>query len=110
MNAPHAIWQKPLFLALVVLSVAGAACAGNRESLPSGAGAAGDSIQWSRPWHGEGKLVPSAADAQASLPFQMVTPRVPDGPRRIFLPPEHRIPQLMAVWFVYSSAQYGWVW
>lgn len=67
---------------------------------------------WQRPWHGAGTLVATPAEAQAHLPFHMVRPHVPDGLRGIYLPPaaEHRRPSLMAVWFTYKSARYGWVW
>jgi hypothetical protein len=99
-----------LWLALAVLMIGAVACAasgGAQKALTGGEAA----DFWSQaPWHGGGVQVASPADAQQQLPFHMLTPRAPDGLRGIYLPPGGRPSDLMAVWFVYKSAKYGWVW
>jgi hypothetical protein len=92
--------------ALVMLGVLAAGCGSSGNA----GGAPEDEVDWTHPWHGQGVQVASAAHAQPSLPFQLRTPGGPDGLEGIFLPPQARPFQLMAVWFVFTSSKYGVVW
>ena len=101
--------KRTVLIALVAVAAL-AACNSGEAPPAGGAPAAENDFDWTHPWRGQGVQVASAAQAQQALSFQLRTPGGPDGLQGIYLPPQPRAAQLMAVWFVYNNSKYGIAW